>query len=265
MILRKLVAKLSGNLPVQRILEYVVFACQYFQGIGAGSSVGDSGEEAVFRRLLNVNAEPCVIDAGANKGQFLQLALRSCEGDGLTIHCFEPSKAAFTALSTVASGKVRVIVNHCALGKAKGRGRLYYDEEASGLASMSRRNLDHIGVEFSQSEAINVLTLEEYCLENEIEQIDLLKMDVEGHELDILAGAEPLFVNDMIKMVLFEFGGANIDTRTFFHDFFAFFKRFDMDIFRITPSGFLVPITSYKEQYEQFRTTNFICIKRNLV
>jgi len=262
-MLRKCLAKLSGNKPVQNLLEYMVFVCQYFQGIGSGSSVGNSGEEAVFKRLRHTDSAPCVFDVGANKGQFLQLVVRAFGRQDVTIHCFEPSEKAFSELSNVAADDSRITLNHCALGREKGVARLFYDEAASGLASMSRRNLDHIGIKFDQSEEIGVETLEAYCQERGIEHIDLLKMDVEGHELDVLAGAESMFANRAVDMVLFEFGGANIDTRTFFRDFFLFFQEVDMSIYRITPSGFLVPLLVYTEQDEQFRTMNFLCVRRS--
>jgi hypothetical protein len=62
-------------------------------------------------------------------------------------------------------------------------------------------------------------------------------------------------------MVMFEFGGCNIDTRTYFQDFFYFFKKHDMSIYRITPSGFFHPIPKYLEELEQFRTTNFLATR----
>jgi len=262
-MLRKLLARLSGNKPVQGLFRYVVFGCQYFQGIGSGSSVDSSGETAVFKRLHHTTSRPCVFDVGANKGQFLSLALRSFDSQRMMIHCFEPSSAAFSELVKVAGDDVRIIRNHCALGRKSGKAHLFYDEEASGLASMSKRNLDHFGVEFTHSEVIHVETLDTYCQQKEIRCIDLLKIDVEGHELDVLAGAESMFSSKAIDMVLFEFGGANIDTRTFFRDFFLFFQQADMDMYRITPSGFFVPVPSYSEQDEQFRTMNFLCVRRN--
>jgi len=263
-MLRKLLARLSGNALIQQLLEYIVFICQFFQGIGSGSSVGDSGEAAVFERLLRMNSTPCVFDVGANKGQFLQLLLNALANREANVHCFEPSGAAFSKLEEVESAAVCLTLNHCALGRETGETRLFYDEEASGLASMSKRNLDHIGVKFEKSETIRVQTLDEYCQQNEIECIDLLKMDVEGHELDVLAGGESMFSRRCVGMVLFEFGGANIDSRTFFRDFYLCFERFDMEIYRITPSGFFVPVRHYSEQCEQFRTTNFLCVRRDL-
>jgi len=263
-MLRKLLAKLSGNAPAQALMNYMVFVCQYFQGIGSGSSVGDSGEVAVFEHLLSVSSEPCIFDVGANKGQFLQLALQALKGRRAEVHCFEPSRTAFSLLNKITFSEINVHLNHCALGREEGGARLFYDEDASGLASMSKRNLDHIGIEFGQSEHIRVQTLDAYCRKNGVEHIHLLKIDVEGHELDVLAGAETMLERKIVDMVLFEFGGANLDTRTFFRDFFLLFQCLDMDMFRITPSGFFVPIPAYNEQYEQFRTTNFLCVRRDL-
>lgn len=265
MLLRKLVAKLSGNRPVQRLLEYSVFVCQYFQGIGSGTSVGDSGEQAVMARLLESGRSPVIFDAGANKGQFLQLVLDAVGGRTAAIHCFEPSGSAFAELSRVAAGDDRVQLNHVALGRESGEGQLFYDEQASGLASLSKRNLDHIGIDFNQSETIRIETVDGYCQKHGIDSVDLLKMDVEGHEFDLLQGAESLFARNAVGMALFEFGGANIDTRTFFRDFYLFFDRHGMDIYRITPSGHFVPVSQYSEQCEQFRTTNFVCIRRDAV
>jgi len=56
-----------------------------------------------------------------------------------------------------------------------------------------------------------------------------------------------------------ESSGCNIDSRTFFQDFFYFFKKYGMsNITRITPTGYLAPIHRYQEVYEQFRTSNFL-------
>jgi len=91
----------------------------------------------------------------------------------------------------------------------------------------------------------------------------LLKLDIEGHELDALIGASKMFEKGAIEMCTFEFGGCNIDTRTFFQDFYYYFTNFNLMLHRMTPSGFLAPIVKYKEVYEQFRTTNYLALKKS--
>ena len=67
--------------------------------------------------------------------------------------------------------------------------------------------------------------------------------------------------NKRVAMVTFEFGGCHIDSRTFFQDFWYFFNHIGYaEFYQITPSRYLVPIHGYKEQYEQFRTTNYLVI-----
>ena len=63
------------------------------------------------------------------------------------------------------------------------------------------------------------------------------------------------------SVLQFEFGGSNIDTRTFFQDFWYFFKENDFAIFRITPFG-VERIGRYRESDEFFFTTNYVAINR---
>lgn len=135
---------------------------------------------------------------------------------------------------------------------------MFYDFAGSGLASLTKRKLDHFNINFGYSENITVDTLDNYCEYKNIGSIDLLKIDVEGHELDVLLGGSKMFSDKKIKLVSFEFGGSNIDTKTYYRDFYYFFEELKMKIYRITPSSFLVPMNGYEEVYEQFRTTNFI-------
>lgn len=70
-----------------------------------------------------------------------------------------------------------------------------------------------------------------------------------------------MFAERRIKIVTFEFGDCNIDSRTFVQDFYYFFKSHGMSsIFRILPSGDLQHIKRYDETLEQFRTTNFLVL-----
>lgn len=139
---------------------------------------------------------------------------------------------------------------------------LFYDAVGSELASLTKRKLDHFGLHMDLSEKVKISTIDAYCSDHQIDHIDLLKVDVEGHELDVLDGGKRMFSRSAIDMVTFEFGGCNIDTRTFFQDFFYFFHDHQMRIARITPAGYLCELQSYQEVFEQFRTTNFMCYRR---
>jgi FkbM family methyltransferase len=264
--LKRVLSALTANKYMQRCLLRNVQVSQYLMGIGSGSDVSFSGEQEIFRILKQRSQPPfCIFDVGSNRGQFLQMVVDNIQNDDLSIHCFEPGHETFNLLlgfSKTLSLSNELKVNNIALGKERGESTLYFDQVGSALASLTKRKLGHYGIDFDKSETVQIDTVDSYCRDNAIDRINLLKIDVEGHELNALLGAEKMFANRSIDVVSFEFGGTNIDTRTYFRDFWHFFAKVQMRISRITPSGYLSPIDSYREIEEQFAPTNFIAVPR---
>ena len=76
-----------------------------------------------------------------------------------------------------------------------------------------------------------------------------------GHEFDVLkGGAESL---SMVELVQFEFGGTNIDSRTFFRDLWYFLTEIGFEIYRVSPNG-LIHISHYSSSDECFAYSIFL-------
>ena len=266
-ILKIVVVALTSRPWTQRLLERTVVFLQDLMGIGTGGSPAWSGEKGLGKLLREQYASSrrplCIFDVGANKGQFLSEVIQQLVAAGipLRVHAFEPSRAAFDVLRAGFQDRRDVSLNNLGLGREVGEFPLFSNAPGSGLASLSQRRLGHIGLDFNTKESVRIEKLDDYCRQHEIERIDLLKLDVEGHELDVLSGGKRMFHEGRIGMVSFEFGGTHIDSRTFFQDFWYFFKENGGGtIYRITPAGPPFPIIEYREIYEQFRTTNFLVV-----
>jgi FkbM family methyltransferase len=244
---------------IQWLLEKTARLAQYGQGIGAAGRPGARADKSVLRRVKRAGEKPLVIfDVGANRGDYVQLALVQFANQPLMIHAFEPSAAAFAELSRRWAARNEVVLSNTALGSEAGERTLYCDVAGSELGSLYQRLIEHHDLHLTSRELVRVETLDAYCAAHGIERIHLLKLDVEGHELEVLRGAGRMLEQKRIAMVSFEFGGANVDARTFLRDFFQFFAARQMQLARVNPLGGLHPIPRYHEGLEQFRTTTFV-------
>lgn len=129
-----------------------------------------------------------MFDVGANKGQYLTLACTSLHGRKFTIHSFEPGRKTYEQLCRNAQQYRNAVLNNCGLAKNPGELELFYDAEGSELASLTKRKLDHFGLHMELSEKVKISTIDDYCSAHQINRIDLLKIDAEGHELDVPSG-----------------------------------------------------------------------------
>ena len=233
-------------------------------GLGHGGNPYISGEIQVCELLKKINKNHLIIfDVGANKGEYSKMIIDNLDKKK-TLHVFEPAKVTFNILKqNFKSNDSNIILNNYGIGEFEESKTLFYDKQGSGKASVYNRKLDHFNIYFNKNEIIKLNTIDNYCIENKINTIDLLKLDIEGHEYKALMGGEKMFSKNLILLVQFEFGGCNIDSRSFFQDFFYFFKKYNMTICRICPKN-LVAVTNYNEIYEHFRTTNYLAVSNIL-
>lgn len=253
-VLRKivqLIAKSNSKLPA--ILEIDI---QNIQGKGSGafSTEVEARMALDFLSKRGIN-KPIVLDIGANIGSYAAAIEKFAPQ--ASIFAFEPSSVARKKLEDKFMGNNSVVIVPLALGNTISKETLWSDTPGSGLASLTKRRLEHFGIEFNQSETVNVATLDSWAESTKVVP-NLVKMDVEGHELEVLRGGLETLAHTQV--VQFEFGGCNIDTRTFFQDFWYLLTEAGFTFYRISDHG-PIHIPQYSEQDECFRTTNYLAVR----
>jgi FkbM family methyltransferase len=243
---------------MSRLLSKIDYWLGYYRGIGYGAS-SVKQELSSFRKFIPDGK--IFIDVGGNKGFYTEGIINLF--DPSQIHIFEPSHTNIEILRKKFEKNDKIFINNIGLSNINSPSTLYSDKSGSSLGSLTKRKLDHFGMDFSVKEEIKLERFDEYWV-NKIDSklIDLFKIDVEGHELGVLEGVGEKIKN--IKIIQFEFGGCNIDTRTYFQDFWYYFKNYNFEIFRITPFG-SSHIENYSEREERFITTNYFCLNRSLI
>jgi FkbM family methyltransferase len=239
-----------------RLIHVVERKCAYVQGKGYGTAT-IRREVNLVQKLLG-RAPQLAVDIGGNIGDYTAELLKTTPS--LEVHVFEPSALNIGKLRERFATQKNVTIVPSGVSNSTETATLYANRPGSGLGSLTKRNLAHFKIDFDHSETVSVIRFEDYWgRELRRRQIDIVKIDIEGHELAALKGFGEAIQS--VAVLQFEFGGSNIDTRTFFQDFWYFFQKVDFDVYRITPLG-LERIERYRETDETFLVTNFIAANR---
>ena len=234
--------------------------CAFLQGKG-----GQGGKRAhtweVKAALQCIFRErPVIIDGGAAVGQWSQTFLDHRPDARMVM--IEPQPSSYAAIERLALPGATLLPS--ALGDQPGTATLHAPKEAAVVASFHKRRDSRWKDLKYDSFEVPVTTVSEIARTHELDFIDFLKMDIEGHELAALRGAEDLMARSGLGGIAFEFGPGNVNSRTMFVDFFELLDGFGFEIFRVRPGGGLLPIPRYDEDCEFYSgTCNYVARLRD--
>jgi FkbM family methyltransferase len=217
-----------------------------------------SGEEFLVNDLLPgwLGREPTIFDVGAHHGEYSRLLAKRFPG--AHIHAFEPNPS--SRISFDAPGPA-VQLHPIGLGAKQEVLTLFDRAEDAGSSHASLYSSVISELHHAQSETVEVTitTIDQVCLDLGLEAIDFLKIDVEGHELAVFAGAKRLLDAGAIHLVQFEFNEMNVVSRTFLRDFKLLLP--DHVLYRLLPRG-LLPLGDVPVSTELFAFQNILAVPR---
>lgn len=177
-----------------------------------------NGEAWLLQRLAAGTGPLRVFDVGANCGDYTRLALDA--SPDTRVWAFEPVPAVFAQLQAAHGGESRVQLLPLALADQPGPLVLYADPRRSGHTTAVAGVQPGVhGLDQPQALSVQAQTLDHFCRQQAIPAIDLLKLDVEGFEQRVLAGAQQLLAAGAITCIQLEYGRANLFSRVFIHDY----------------------------------------------
>jgi FkbM family methyltransferase len=140
-----------------------------------------------------IKPDQTIMDIGAHIGLFSVFFSKKLNGTGKVI-CFEPTPSTFEILKqTVAFNHLNnCIAENAAIAEKNGTLRFNLtSEDGEGSNANSLVETDHS----VNATEVNVFSIDDYRRTHKL-KIDLLKIDVEGYELNALIGAKETFEND---------------------------------------------------------------------
>jgi len=160
------------------IIKKMYFGCYEMETIEAMKNVLKPGD--VF------------IDVGANIG-YLSAIGASLVGKNGQVHSFEPVPQYFRRLEKMAmmNPDYKIVINQCALGEEEGTGNICIASQNIGWNTMVPNLMSRDTLK--ETLKVPIHRLDSYIKENEIDDISLIKIDVEGFEFPVLKGLQGYF------------------------------------------------------------------------
>lgn len=200
-------------------------------------------EKDSFKKICTVTkelgiADPMVFDVGANIGQSVETFLKAFPYSD--IFSFEPNPEAFTLLNERWGNQKNVSLYPYALHSKSGRFPFHATKvsEAGSLLSpepelmrlSAQRKYDFKVIEVACS------TLDLFCENNGISKIDILKLDVQGSELETLKGGVNLLKSGAVALLYIEvnFAETYVDQMQF-KDLLGFCELYGYQLWDISP------------------------------
>lgn len=167
------------------------------------SPIGFAGYQAVLsehnfwlRQLDDIAEKPIIIDIGANVGYFALGAKKVFPA--AEIHCFEPVDQTFVCLKKNLAGFRKVYFHKQAIGNRNGTTFIKTDSEQPSLSTLDKKG----------GQRTEIIRLDSFYKKHlDGKQVDILKVDVEGLELDVLRGGVRLI--SQTKYLHMEFNSSN--------------------------------------------------------
>jgi FkbM family methyltransferase len=157
---------------------------------------------ALLGRLLKPGM--VFLDVGAHVGQYT-LAASPLVGKSGGVHCFEPDPETYRwlCLNIQANHLANVVPNQMAVADQSGKKQFFFaTSQDIGSNSLSRPSALH---DSGRSTEVRCTTVDQYLLQRNIPHVDVMKIDIEGAELPMLAGATKLLHREDAPVILVEF------------------------------------------------------------
>ena len=150
-------------------------------------------------RHVTLSANSVILDIGANAGEFAHVAAQY----NARIYCCEPDPALLACLKLNIAGLPKASVHDVAIWSETG-------ELDFGLAPA--RTDSSVFADTDKRINVAAQTIDQFCQDNGIERIDLIKCDAEGGEPEVLAGIERMA--DRIGAIALDTGPERRGART---------------------------------------------------
>jgi FkbM family methyltransferase len=239
-----------------RIYKYCTFLKNNFDNLDF--NMVTNGELNVIRQL-RLGAGDVVLDVGGNEGDWTLSVLHNSKSP--KVYAFEVVPATRAIFCRNVDSELVTLLPF-GLGDVQGEIQMFVDPADTGKSTSSASLADRRVGFGRESISCRVEVGDQFLNSVAIDQVRLLKIDVEGAESQVLSGFIQAFCSRKVDVVQFEYGEVCIDTRFLLQDFYRFFESSGFVVGKIYPT--FVDFRDYDYSDENFLGCNYLAVRKDL-
>jgi len=235
-------------------LSIGAIAAEYYLNFYKNRSYDRSrnGEDRIVE-LLDLRSGDVVFDVGAHHGDYARYIKKLYPA--ADVHCFELSPANIRCFrGNRENSAAGLILHEFGLGSNTGEFDIFESCQESTIVSMH----DLGGVTHRQRGRVRRAL--DICEKVGVKRIDFLKIDTEGHEIQVLRGFGDMLKPQCIGCIQFEYNEASVGARLLLKEFFDLLEPAGYALGKIYPRA--VEFGAYSFHLEDHRASNYCAVAR---
>ena len=232
-----------------------------------GNDMAVNGEarlqEMVLAAAQSQGRALTVCDVGANLGDWSDMMLTATTAAGVEtqLFAFEPIPATADKFEARFLGRSTApALQRMALSDSAGTAEMAVFSETGGTNSLVFRDDEEIGARVT----VPLEAFDAWAEAAGVKQVDLMKIDAEGHDMAVLKGCTEALRTGALKAVQFEYNHRWIAARAFLRDAFELAQPFGYHVGQVRPDGIEI-YDQWHFELEQFVEANYALVHPDLL
>lgn len=244
--------RVVGSYPVYILAKRIVSAFEN-QDVAM-----DSNGEAWLLARIAARGAVTALDVGANRGEWVASLVKVAPT--ARVLCYEPVPTTFASLQSNIFGPNVTLINS---GLSSESGELIINSVVDNPYISSIYDVDF----YQEGHPIQSIVVPTSTGDAEIAQhgfthIDIVKVDAEGHDLNVISGFSDAIAKGIVGIFQFEYNQFTLAARRALRDFYTLFGTRYL-VCRLLPNG--LEACGYHPIVENFGQSNWVAMQRGMI